>query len=188
MNKQLYETIRLVKGLFKTIFNPRVILVAEPTHPNLGDQAQLMCTESWIQETFPDRKIVHLGMLFEPFDSSLKNHILSFPVLKILLMKLFIRQSDIFIGHSGYFFVDHHKGWFTYLSILENFKNRMIILPQTINFYTPVVKQIFRKEFSNKSNLILLCRDEVSYKIAVEMLENTRLLLYPDIVIGYDWV
>ena len=182
MSIQLYETVRLLKGLITSMFSKRVILVAEPTHPNLGDQAQLMCTERWIGKTFPNRSIVHLGMLFTPFDNSMKNHVMGYPVIKILLLKLFIRKTDIFIGHSGYYFVDHHQGWFAYLSILEKFCNRLIILPQTINFHTPLVKQRVMRVFSNRSNLLLLCRDEVSYKKAQEMFQNTKILLYPDIV------
>lgn len=51
-----------------------------------------------------------------------------------------------------------------------------------MNFYAPVVKRRFSDDFGNKSNLTLLCRDEVSYNYAKEMLGTTRLLLYPDIV------
>lgn len=182
MNIQLYETVRLINDLLKTLFSKRVILVAEPTHPNLGDQAQLMCTEKWISETFPNRKIVHLGMLFSPFDDSIKHHTISFPVIKLVLLKLFIKASDIFIGHSGYFFIDHHQGWFAYYSIVRRFKNQFVILPQTVNFYTPVVKEKVSKMFSNRKNLTILCRDEVSFEKAQTLFVGTKLLLYPDIV------
>lgn len=58
----------------------------------------------------------------------------------------------------------------------------MIILPQTINFYSPVAKQMAINAFSSKSNLTLLCRDEVSFDKAKKIFGKTKLLLFPDIV------
>lgn len=78
--------------------------------------------------------------------------------------------------------MDHHGGWYSYDYLLRYWTNKFIILPQTVNFYAPVVKQRFSEDFGNKSNLTLLCRDEVSYNYAKEVLGTTRLLLYPDIV------
>lgn len=182
MIKNLFEIIMLIARLLSTVFSKRVFLFAEPTHPNLGDQAQLMCTEEWIAQNYPGRKVIHTGMLFRPFDDSLRSHVLNPLVLKLLLLKIFVKQKDLFIGHSGYFFVDHHNGWFTYYSLIRRFKNRFIILPQTINFYAPVVKEKAKKAFSNRNNLIILCRDEVSYSIAQDLFEGTKLFLYPDIV------
>ncbi len=182
MRQQLYSLFILVWQCAKTVFSKKVFLFCEPTHPNLGDQAQLMCTEKWISETFPTYKMIKAGILFTPFDGGIYSHMANIGLLKFVILKIFVRKNDIFIGHSGYFFVDHHLGWFCYKTLLEHFRNKMIILPQTVNFYAPVVKEIARKTFGNRQNLTLLCRDEVSFDNARKLMGGTRLLLYPDIV------
>lgn len=182
MKYKIFETFRLLGMLITTIFSKRLLLFGEPIHPNLGDQAQLMCTEQLLAKLYPTHKLIKVGMLFQPFNDSLKNNIINTALFKFILLKLFIKKNDIFIGHSGYFFVDHHKGWFTYYTLINNFRNKLIILPQTINFYTPVVKQMASKAFSLKSNLTIMCRDEVSYKNAQNLFPGTKLELYPDIV------
>lgn len=160
----------------------RIFLFCVPTHSNLGDQAQLMCTEHWIKKSFPDYKLVKMTELFVPFDNGYKRFFNIKALLKYLFLKIRVRKNDIFIGHSGYFFVDHHSGWFTYDFLVKHFPQRFIILPQTINFYTPVVKQMFTRDFDNKTNLTILCRDEVSYNNAEKLIPHTKHILYPDIV------
>lgn len=162
----------------------KIYLLCEPKHANLGDQAQLMCTLRWITENYPEHKIVKLGYMFGVFDFDIKSRIKSLmPILKYFYLKLTVKKEDIFIGHSGYFFVDHHIGWATFAFFMKYFpNNKMIILPQTINFYSPVAKQIAVKAFGSKRNLTLLCRDEVSFNKAKQLFGNTRMLLYPDIV------
>lgn len=182
MKYRLFETFRLFWMLVCTMFSKRIILFGEPVHPNLGDQAQLMCTELLLTKTFPDYKLLKAGMLFQPFCDSTIRNLINTSLIKLLLLKIFIKKEDLFIGHSGYFFIDHHSGWFTYFTLVNNFKNRMIILPQTVNFYTPVVKQMASRAFSHKENLTIMCRDKVSYKNAQELFPGTKLQLYPDIV------
>ena len=182
MYYRIIELFKLLFNLIKTTFSKRIILFGEPIHPNLGDQAQLMCTEQLLVKKYPNYKLIKAGMLFSPFCDGIYIHLLNIPLIKLLLLKVFIKNDDLFIGHSGYFFVDHHNGWFTYHTLVRYFKNRMIILPQTVNFYTPVVKKIASRCFSNKSNLTIMCRDEVSFRNAQELFGGTELLLYPDIV------
>lgn len=177
--------ILLIFFFLKALFTwkKKVILFSIPTHPNLGDQAQLMCTEKWIKENFKDYSLLELGHLHIPFDYSIKGMFLNIEVWQHIILKLVIRKHDIFIGHSGYFFVDHHGGWYSYEYLLKNWpKNKFVIFPQTVNFYTPAVIDRVGHSFENKPNLTLLCRDEISYLKAKKMFGTTRLLLYPDIV------
>lgn len=162
----------------------RIYLLCEPKHANLGDQAQLMCTLKWLNENYPEYKVVCIGIMFGAFDYTIKSRLQTFTrLLKFLYLKITIRRDDIFVGHSGYFFIDHHIGWLTYAFFIRYFpKHKMIILPQTINFYSPVAKQMAINAFSSKSNLTLLCRDEVSFDKAKKMFGKTKLLLFPDIV------
>lgn len=177
--------VLLINFFFKALFTwkKKVIIFSIPTHPNLGDQAQLMCTEKWVKENFRDYCLLELGHLRIPFEDSIINMFLNLDAWQHLILKLVIRKHDIFIGHSGYFFVDHHGGWYSYEYLLMNWpKNKFVILPQTVNFYTPAVIDRVSHSFGNKSNLTLLCRDEISFQKAKRMFGSTRLLLYPDIV------
>lgn len=175
---------RIISILFCT--KKKIYLMAHPTHPNLGDQAQLMCTDKWLKENYPDRKVIHLGITSRTFNldapkGQIKEGVSM--IITLMAMKLRRRKDDMFIGHSGYFFVDHHTGYKTFMDMMRCFPdNKMVILPQTVNFYTPMVKQIVGKAFAKSKNVTLLCRDEVSYRNAKKMFPTTPLLLYPDIV------
>jgi exopolysaccharide biosynthesis predicted pyruvyltransferase EpsI len=157
-----------------------------PQHPNLGDQAQLMCTYKWLARNYPDYKVYDLPILRNTLNISRYSYMLLCAIYALsclLVLKVMVRKSDLFFGHSGYFFVDHHDGWKLFQEILDMFpQNKMIILPQTINFYTPFILDFAKKKFSNRKNLVLLCRDEKSYDNAKLWFPGTSVMLYPDIV------
>ena len=178
-----FQNIRhLISYFFGAFFSykKKVLLFSIPSHPNLGDQAQLMCTERWIKENFSNYKLFTFPHLCTPFAND--KRIFNYLFWVYVALKLTVRKNDIFIGHSGYFFVDHHGGWFSFDFLLRHWNNQFIVLPQTINFYAPVVKQRVAASFGNKKNLTILCRDNVSYENAKKLFGTTRLLLYPDIV------
>lgn len=185
MKNEIRKLFQLLMVFLKGFFTlkKKMFLFSIPTHPNLGDQAQLMCTEKWIRKNYPDYQLIEMTHLYLPLDNgNPKALLLNTKFIQYIVLKLIIRKDDIFIGHSGYFFVDHHGGWFTYDFLLRNWKNKFIILPQTVNFYTPVIIKRASQTFGNKPNLTLLCRDEVSFEKAKGMFGSTKLLLYPDIV------
>lgn len=176
------------KRIFSILFctKKKVYIIAHPTHPNLGDQAQLMCTEKWLKENWPDRRVIRLGITCATlnFGSPLGQIRAGLStVITVLAMKLRHRKDDLFIGHSGYFFIDHHTGYKAFMDMMHYFpENKMLILPQTVNFYTPVVKRHVSREFAKSHKVTLLCRDEVSYGYAKELFPTTPSFLYPDIV------
>lgn len=188
MKSQLSKILDLILLFFKLLItrDKKIFLMDPPEHPNLGDQAQLMCTYKWLTDSFPNYEVFNLPTLrstlnFGNYKSMFASSV--YAILCHLTLKLFIKKKDILVGHSGYFFVDHHDGWKMYQEMLEMFpENKMIILPQTINFYTPFILNYAKKMFSNKNNLILLCRDEKSYDNAQKWFAGTKTLLYPDIV------
>ena len=184
MKRILFDILNLIAyflGAFFT-FKKKVLLFSIPSHPNLGDQAQLMCTEKWIKENFSNCKLFKFPHLCYPFSNGCKSFLFNYTFWAFLALKLTIRKKDVFIGHSGYFFVDHHGGWLSFDFLLQHWNNRFIILPQIINFYAPVVKQRASRIFGNKANLTILCRDEVSYENAKQLFGTTKILLFPDIV------
>lgn len=180
LNKLLQLFIFFLRAL--VTFKKKIILFSIPTHPNLGDQAQLMCTEKWIAENYKGYKFFSLSHICVPFQNDVRTLFINYSFWCYIVLKITVRKNDVFVGHSGYFFVDHHGGWYTYDFIVKNWGNKFIILPQTINFYTPYVRRVVSKSFGNKDNLTILCRDKVSYENGKELFGTTKLLLYPDIV------
>lgn len=184
----LYQFTSYWKRVFRILFSfkKKVYVVCQPVHANLGDQAQLMCTLDWLKKNYPDYSVILLGTLvptlhFGRLTLLFLNSISA--LFTLAVMKLKQGKDDVFIGHSGYFFVDHHPGYKAFMDMMRHFpNNKMIILPQTVNFYTPFIKQYVSQAFAKSKNVTLLCRDEVSYSNAQKMFPHTRLLLYPDIV------
>ena len=179
-----YYWKRLLSILFSN--KNKVFILCDPIHSNLGDQAQLLCTDKWIKTNYPDYQIIHLGYFRPTLNLTNNNRTLLTEIsyrLTLSVLKLKVSKKDLFLGHSGYFMVDHHNGWKMFTDIMRYFpSNKLVIFPQTINFHTPVIKEFVSHCFANNNNVILMCRDEVSYGNAREMFPKTRLLLYPDIV------
>lgn len=183
-----YEFRFYWERIFRMLFSTRnkVYVLCHPTHPNLGDQAQLMCTDNWIKNNYPKYQIVHLGF-FKPtlyLINGNRSIVTEFSYrITLSVLRLIIRKKDIFIGHSGYFMVDHHNGYKMFTDIMRYFpNNKMVIFPQTINFHTPVIIDFVVANFAKNKNTILMCRDDVSFRKAQKMFPVTPLLLYPDIV------
>ena len=155
------------------MWRPKVIILAAPTHSNLGDQAQYYCTLKWLEETHPGYRVVSIPPCRDLY-GKVSYFVIGWRALSAAIMllglRISLRRDDLLVGHSGYFFVDHHPGWPVFArALIENPRTRMIILPQTVNFYTPVFKRTASNIFSNRENLTLLCRDEVSYENATQM-------------------
>ena len=161
-----------IEILYRLIFlkGKNIFLFGYPIHPNMGDQAQAYCIEKWLKANYPDYNLFTF------------NWNTSFPfALKLLRKK--IDKKDLIFGHSGYFMVDHHSELPVYRMIAELFTDyKIVILPQTINFFKKEVEDQTATAFNAHPNLTLLCRDEVSYEKAQIIFSNCKLLLYPDIV------
>ncbi len=180
------KMISIIFQLVINSFRKKVILIGYPTHSNLGDQAQLMCTYKWIKENYSDCKVIAI-----PCHTYFEG-ITPYPIIIIWsiafalifgTLKLTIHKNDIFIGHSGYYLVDHHGGWYKFVRIAKIFpKNPFTIFPQTFNMYNPFFTKTLVSAFDKHENLTLLCRDEVSYNRAKTLFKHINLLLYPDIV------
>lgn len=182
----LINSTRVFLQLLFAMRRSKVVILARPMHSNLGDQAQLYCTIKLIKDEFPNRKTICIPPCRDLF-GKVSYLVIGFRALCSAIMflglRIALRKDDLLIGHSGYFFVDHHPGWPTFArALIENPRVRMIILPQTVNFYAPVFARTASQIFANRPNLTLLCRDEVSYGNAKELFPGTDLKLFPDIV------
>lgn len=179
------STIRTL-FLILVSFKPKIFIMAHPTHPNLGDQAQLMCTESWLKDNFPKHHVFNIGTftrtlcIYKPLGAVFYSFLF---LCSYCILKLKVRKSDLFIGHSGYLMIDHHQGWKMFTDVIRFFpNNRVVIFPQTINFYTPFIRKYVSEVFNKSRNVVLMCRDEVSFKNAETLFPNIKIMLMPDIV------
>lgn len=65
MKRLLLKYIDLVKSFFIILVctKKKIFLMDPPPHPNLGDQAQLICTYKWLAENYPEYKVFNLPIL-----------------------------------------------------------------------------------------------------------------------------
>jgi hypothetical protein len=186
------KTILFVGAFFRVVGQivfsrkARAYILAAPVNLNLGDQAQLMCLERWIRANYPDLKLIRIPIsVMSAHPAQIFGFVHSAICCRVLLvcMKVFHRKDDIAFGHSGYFFIDHHSGWFAFARVAHACPAlRMVIMPQTINFLNPWIRDVAATVLNAHPNVTLLCRDQVSYEKARESFPKCRLELYPDIV------
>ena len=184
----MYRFLVYWRMIFRILFSHghKVFLMHEAKNPNLGDQAQRMCTLELIKKNFPQSTLIEIGdfgfTLYFTYSKATLFEIIAC-YIKLACLKLKVKDTDLFLGHSGYFMVDHHSGWKMFTNMMKYFpKNKMIILPQTVNFYTPVIKEYIASCFAKDRNVTLMCRDKISYEISQKLFPTTKLLLFPDIV------
>lgn len=147
-----------------------VFLFGSPGHTNLGDQAQTYCIKTYCKKNFPKYGI--LVFTLHRYNSFIR-----------CLLKLSIRKNDKIFCHSGYHLTDLYNEQSVYLSLISTFPHRQILIfPQTVYYKNSINLRNTADVLNRHGNVILLCRDEVSYQTAKEHFTNCKLLLYPDIV------
>ena len=143
------------------------------THTNLGDLAQTMCTLDWLHENYPDIPVVEL--------SSRDFYFGKCEVLSVL--KENVRPDDLIVFQSGYTMTDISEHESMHEMILDAFpNNRIVFLPQTIFYKTKEKEAWAVNTYKDRSNLLLLARDRVSFETAKNLFGTTQMDLFPDIV------
>ena len=152
----------------------KILFIGIPIHNNLGDQAQYYCIKSWLHQNYPDYSIVEFtdNIIYTNYKNIVK------------LIKDNIVDDDFFVFQSGYRTTDvsNFEGEYSHQTILNNFKHKVIVFPQTVNFKSEKQKRKSIKAYSKNNNYIFLARDKISYSEAKKMYDKNRILLYPDIV------
>lgn len=161
-------------SLSKIAKQKKIIYIGIPIHSNLGDLAQYYCINKWLNINYPEYKIVEF-----PDNIICHNH-----KNTIKKMKDLIHSDDLFVFQSGYRTTDvaNFEGEYAHQKILKNFKNRVLVFPQTVNFKYD--KEILKscKAYQINDNYLFLARDQISYESAIKMYDKNKILLYPDIV------
>lgn len=152
----------------------KIIIMGIPHHGNIGDNAIAVAEEELIKKYFPDYK---LYLMQEKY--------LDICVNKV---KKIINKEDIILlhggGNIGDTYVRPEKGRREVIKLFPN--NKIIIFPQTAYFSETeegnreleISKEIYNKH----KNLVILAREEKSYKFMKENFYNAKIYLTPDIV------
>jgi len=143
--------------------------------PNIGDHAQAVAINEWLEDNFKDYKILE-------FD---KNE----TYLGIDAIKKIIRKDDIIFLHSGGNLGD--RGFWTENArrmVINCFPdNKIISLPQTIYFSDTEngVKQlnITQETYNQHSDLTIIARDNHSYALAKLYFPKCKTMVCPDFVL-----
>lgn len=148
-----------------------IFLFGSPRHPNMGDQAQTYCIQLWVKKNYPN-----YGMIVFNYYTA-KDFLLS-------LVRKVIKPSDMIFFHSGYHITDLYPEKEVYCKVVKLFPDyKILIFPQTINFVKNEEDEKYvERAFNKHNNIVLCCRDDVSYSKAQASFGNCKLLLYPDIV------
>lgn len=149
---------------------PTVFLFGVPFHSNLGDQAQTFCILQWIEKHLPKHQVC-ITMLT------------TFTERRLRIIRRVFRKGDILLCHSGYHMTDLYKEKDVYEAVARMFPDTPVrILPQTIHFKKEENAKSCAQVFNHHGHSTLLCRDELSYKMAQSLFSACKLHLYPDIV------
>lgn len=142
-----------------------------PIHNNLGDLAQTYCITKWCKDNYPDyglMKIKTKATFNRKFQAMLKSK---------------IKKEDIIIIQSGYCTQEKHWDHVMHRYIVSNYPdNRIIIMPQTVNFQKKKEMEKTAAIYNKHRSLIFIARDKISYNVAQKAFSQISVLLYPDVV------
>lgn len=145
-----------------------------PAHNNLGDLAQGICIREWIRKHYSEYSVIEIET------NALVNT--RFSLLKEL--KQVYKSNDLIIFQSGYTTTD--LGGYAdemHRAVIQALPDaKLLMMPQTIFFRHESNRRRTSKIYSMAKNMLFLARDEVSYKMACEMLPDLSVKLFPDIV------
>ena len=151
-----------------------VFVFGAPYHSNMGDQAQSYCIERWATQAYPGFRV----WIFDTAEISAEDFFL------LRFIRKTCNKADKILLHSGYHTTD--------LYILEEKLQRQVItwfpdrqvvlLPQTIYYQSQEEATKSSEIYNAHPDLLLMCRDEVSYGIAEKLFTKCRNLLFPDVV------
>lgn len=167
----LYDYLFMIYRLFFLKNKNIIYIFGSPRHSNMGDQAQTYCIIRWAKLNYPNYNVL-------VFTKAIVNDMI------LRLLRLVIKKSDKIFIHSGYHLTDLYDEKRVYCKVLKLFPDfRILVFPQTVNFVKSVEDEKYVSEvFNNHGNILLCCRDEISYKKAKMLFPDCELLLYPDIV------
>ncbi|CAE6880727.1 polysaccharide pyruvyl transferase family protein [Vibrio alginolyticus] len=149
-----------------------------PKLSNLGDQAQVVAIYDWIEKNFPNKQVIELN----------KDEVLNC----YQYVKPLINDDDVIVLHSGGNMGD--RGMWSERSrrcMIKNFpKNKIVSLPQTINFHDTESGQrelsISKGIYNAHKDLTIIARDHQSFALANKYFDKCKTDEAPDFVLSYN--
>ena len=173
---KIIEKIRLIVLLLQLCNGGnKIILLATPTHGNLGDHAIVYAEKRILKKIYSNKTIYEVpNDLYLKYTSLINKH---------------INLTDIIIIDGGGNLGTIWKNEDDKISgIIAHFSNnKIIIFPQTC-YYDDVSESLSRinhnrKIYSAANKLTVMLRDKASYQIFTELFPETKAFLVPDIVL-----
>lgn len=173
-----------IKKSFKYRKNRNIILMNTPEHTNIGDHAIAEAEKLFLKRNFPQYGIIEItDEMYYKYRSEVKKY---------------VNKEDIIVITGGGFLGSlwMEKGESAVRNIMTDYsENKIIIFPQTLYFeeneYGNYEKNISQQVYRSCKDLIIMLREEMSYKTASDLIGNPeRCILVPDIVLslkGYDF-
>ena len=152
----------------------KIILMGEPYHGNIGDQAIYYAEEKFIKTYFPNFEYYHVHE--DKLDICVKK------------MKNMINTDDIIMihggGNLGNIYARPERGRREVIKTFPN--NKIILFPETA-YFTPDEEgakelEISKEIYNKHSNLVILAREKLSYDFIKKHFTRARVYLTPDIV------
>lgn len=152
----------------------KIIIMGIPHHGNIGDNAIAVAEERLIKKYFNNYELYLMQEKY--LDTCAKR------------VKNIIKDDDIIFlhggGNIGDTYVRPEKGRREVIKLFPN--NKIIIFPQTAHFSDTEEGrkelEISKEIYNNHKHLIILAREEKSYKFMKENFYNAKIYLTPDIV------
>jgi len=150
-----------------------------PSYGNLGDQAIALAMEKFMKDYFQDYEQIEFR------ECDIINY--------ITWIKRNIKKDDIIcLTGGGNMGVMYQKYEAIRRIIINTFPdNKIIIFPQTISYgdskYGKSELEKSKKIYNQHKNLLLMAREEKSFKIMKDLYYNCNVILTPDIVLYLDY-
>lgn len=156
----------------------KAVLIGVPHHNNLGDHAITIAERKYLKDNFKEYKYYEISE--ETLETCIEK------------VKNVIDEEDILFLHGGgnlgdeYLYVE--EGRRKVIQLFPN--NRIVFFPQTMYFSdTKRGKEELEKSkkiYSQHNKLLIIAREDVSYKRMKEEFKNNKIIKTPDIVTYLD--
>ena len=168
-NDELNGSIKALAALKRK----RIWYFGVPEHPNLGDQAQRVCIERWLNKSFPDYEIV-------PIPSAAFN---GSPNRTCETIGECMDRDDFMVMQSGHTMDGLHPDEQAHRFVSLRFpENRIVFFPTSISFASARGKALDVDAINSHERTLFLARDGVSKEIAQEIYPNVAVRCLPDVV------
>lgn len=168
MLKNIREKIRLSR-LKKYQDEKKIIFMLSPDHGNLGDQLIAVATLKLLKEKYKDKRIIEITRK-------------SYERNKDIIKNIITGKDTLILcggGNLGDIWLNEEV---SRREVIDEYKNnKIIIMPQTINFLSKKEENISKKIYSKAEDLTIITREKESFKIGKENFVNNKILLAPDI-------